>query len=156
VQEAEAVRFGIFEATTRGLDVVDAFRGRVVQGAACSEAEVLHALRVLREGQQLVLLRRENAQSEEPAGWVFRSRMGELVRLLVSLRQRFARQLVADAPPLVADLLWDVRPRRYPRRDTELADYLAGVEPVDRAIVLDALLRLDRARRGASDEDDED
>lgn len=154
--ESDAVRFGIFEATTRASDVLRHFVGRAYLQEPCSEPEVLHALRALREADELVLLARDQTVPEEPAGWVFRSRMGELVRLLAHLKQRFPGQLVYDAPGLVADVIWDVRARRYPRRDQDLGAYLASITPQDRAIVHDALSRFAQARLRPGEDEDED
>src|SRR3712207_2418669 len=71
-QEADAVRFGIFDATTRGEEVGAHFAGRRIADTPCAEPDVLHALRILRTGQHLVLLRTDLDQPEAPAGWTFR------------------------------------------------------------------------------------
>jgi hypothetical protein len=158
LQEAEAVQFGIVEASTRGSDVVSQFKGRPLDGQACTEAEVLRALRVLRDDEQLVLLGVAAATPGEPTGWTFRSRMGELVRLLLGMRQRFPSMSITDAPSLVADLVWNVRPRRYPERNIELTRYLASVPVQQSGVVQDALTRFwdARSRRTSAAEIDEE
>jgi hypothetical protein len=158
LQESEAVQFGIVEASTRGSEVITQFRGRPVAGEPCTQAEVLRALRVLRDDEQLVVLGVTAASPGEPAGWTFRSRMGELVRLLMALRQRFPNTSITDAPALVADLVWDVRPRRYPERNIELTRYLTSLPVQQGGIVQDALTRYweGRSRRSTNAVDIED
>lgn len=156
MQEAQAVHFGIFEATTRGQQVLQRFRTRTVDGQPCGDAEILHGLRFLRELEQLVLLGVNNDANDDPEGWVFRSRMGELVRLFSNLRQRFPHQQVPVAPMLVSDLVWDVRPRRYTRRSIPLDEYLTTMPAAVRTIVRDGLNRMWQATRGVSESATED
>jgi hypothetical protein len=63
-----------------------------------------------------------------PNGRIFRTRMGEGVRLLSRLRQMFPKHLSHNAwmlaPTLVSDFRFLHRPRRYPIRDVEQSRFL--------------------------------
>jgi hypothetical protein len=51
----------------------------------------------------------------------YRTRMAEAVRLFARLRQWMHGRAWPDAPTLVADFRFDVRPRAYPRRNIPAA-----------------------------------
>src|SRR5688572_19399339 len=74
-QEAGAVRFGIFEACTRGEEIAGHFDGRPIGEWMCSRADALHALAALRELGQIVVLYHDPTAPDAPASWTFRSRM---------------------------------------------------------------------------------
>lgn len=71
--------------------------------------------------------------SVDPPRW--RTRNGEILRLLARLRQIFLSDNPAaawrPAPSLVADFRYARRPRAYPRRDKSWEDILDGVDSVD-------------------------
>ncbi|HZP88594.1 MAG TPA: protein DpdJ [Burkholderiales bacterium] len=52
----------------------------------------------------------------------YRTRFAELLRLLVKSRQWFPNKAWQSAPPLVADFRFDIRARRYPRREISPSD----------------------------------
>ncbi|MCY4617909.1 MAG: protein DpdJ [Chloroflexi bacterium] len=77
-----------------------------------------------------LLDRRLLFQVPTPGGGIsYRSRFGEGVRLMASLRQLFPGRPWEAAPSLVADFRVDLRERRFPKRDqpaNEVFDRLAG------------------------------
>ena len=141
-QEAQAVRFGVFTPSMTGQEFINEFSQRSVDNAPCQEREISHALRLLRETESIVLLDTDPDRPDVPAGWLFRSRSAELVRLLANLRQRFVGQNVVDAPALVSDLIWEVQQRQYATRNIPLEQYIAPLAPEDGEIVEAALLCL--------------
>ncbi len=95
------------------------------------EDDLRTALRWLAEE---VLIIRFSAE-DDPADWVFRSRIAETVRLLSKLRQRLAfdntakqRQRISHGKRLTGDVTFHVAPRRVPRRRRAPADYLAVLD----------------------------
>jgi hypothetical protein len=54
-------------------------------------------------------------------GYRYRSRFAEGIRLVRNLRQWFPNKSWVGAPSLVSDYRVDARPRKYPRRDLEIA-----------------------------------
>jgi len=76
-----------------------------LQGMECDEGELLQEL----IDRRLLFAFRDGFTD------VFRTRMGESVRLFSRLRQLFPNRQWQFAPTLVADYRFDRRPRRYPR-----------------------------------------
>lgn len=64
----------------------------------------------------------------------YRSRMAEALRLFVKLRQLFPYHLIdgawRQASPLVADLKFIQRPRKYPKRHLQAQDLLPGLNDI--------------------------
>jgi len=76
-----------------------------LQGMECDDGELLQEL----IDRRLLFAFRDGFTD------VFRTRMGESVRLFSRLRQLFPNRQWQFAPTLVADYRFDRRPRRYPR-----------------------------------------
>jgi len=57
----------------------------------------------------------------------FRTRMAEAVRLFARLRQWMWGRSWPDAPALVADFRFDLRPRAFPRREIDPADVIGAL-----------------------------
>jgi hypothetical protein len=78
-------------------------------GVECDEGELLQEL----IDRKLLFAFRDGFTD------LFRTRMGEAVRLFSRLRQLFPNRQWQLAPTLVADYRFDRRPRRYPRRELD-------------------------------------
>ena len=82
----------------------------------------------------------------------YRSRMGETVRLLQRLRQQFPKHAGPtgwqSAPSLVADFRFLRRQRRYPARDTPVADALALIRAAAPSPALASAVRAMLVQRG--------
>lgn len=128
MEEAKYAQYGFFDTTVTGAYLIENFFDRDVAKFDFYDIYKEAALRLLREEGLILPLNTE----EDPARWQFRSRMGEVVRLLNSLRQRFPGQrYYYESRPVVADLKYHVRPRHIPHRHIPLDNYLkSGINEV--------------------------
>ena len=121
-REAEQVAYGVYDVTLSGADVIAGFQP--IDGSPLAipdrEGAIGAALRRLTDEVQIIRLN----GAAEPNGWVFRSRVAEIVRLLTKLRQRRVRtpseksgHRISKGKRLVEDVKFHVAARRVPRRD---------------------------------------
>ncbi len=143
VEEAKYAQYGFFDTTTTGSDLMESFHDRAVAEFDYYDIYKETALRLLREEGLVIPLN----DAGEPGAWRLRSRMGEVVRLLNSLRQRFPDQrYYYESSPLAEDIKYHVRARHIPARDITLEKFLrTGTNDVLLAKVEDSAL-LEKAR----------
>lgn len=127
-EEARYTSFGFYDSTVTGKYLLDNFFDQ--------DVEAFDPHGIYREAA-LMLLWQEGSvfplnEDSDPGQWRFRSRMGEVVRLLSSLRQRFPdHKYYNESKQLVADLKYHVSPRYIPHRRISLKDFLnSGVKGV--------------------------
>src|SRR5258708_4808131 len=88
-REEEQITYGIYDVTMTGREVIDNFQP--ISGASFPypdrEAAVTAALESLAEDLRIIRF----DDSAEPAEWLLRSRIAEIVRLLARLRLRSVR-----------------------------------------------------------------
>ncbi len=103
--EAEQINLGCYTTRVTPGDL----RERLRAGGApeVAEDEVRGALQCLIDRGEVLMW----------SPGLFRSRVGETVRLLRLLRQRFWQRSLADSPLLIEDVRVEFRQRRRPRRD---------------------------------------
>ncbi|NNJ11565.1 DEAD/DEAH box helicase [Chloroflexales bacterium ZM16-3] len=130
-REAEQIAYGVYDVTMTGTDVLDKYQPVDVTRPPPAErgSDLRAALRWL---AQEVLIIRFSAE-DDPAKWVFRSRIAETVRLLSKLRQRLppryeGEKRISKAKRLTGDVTFHVAPRRVPRRRRTPADYLVVLD----------------------------
>ncbi|MEI7644288.1 MAG: DEAD/DEAH box helicase [Chloroflexales bacterium] len=132
-REAEQIAYGVYDVTMTGAEVLDKYQPVDVTRPplADREGDLRTALRWL--AQEVLIIR--FSTEDDPATWVFRSRIAETVRLLSKLRQRLAfdntakqRQRISHGKRLTGDVTFHVVPRRVPRRRRSPADYLAMLD----------------------------
>ncbi len=121
-REAEQIAYGIYDVTMTGAEVRATFRPADYYLAAGDDADALVWAALHRLADEIQIMRLTAA--EQPADWVFRSRVAEIVRLLTKLKQRIVpfdnqkeRHRVSSGKRLVADITFTVLPRQVPRRD---------------------------------------
>lgn len=109
-EEAKLLSWGVVDGGFTVDEVTDLVRGVIEhQGVECDEGELLQEL----IDRKLLFAFRDGFTD------LFRTRMGEAVRLFSRLRQLFPNRQWQLAPTLVADYRFDRRPRRYPRQELD-------------------------------------
>ncbi len=121
-REAEQIAYGVYDLTLTGREVIDGYQpldGSPFAGEDRT-AQIGAALQYLADEVQIIRF----DKTSDPADWVFRSRICEVVRLLTKLRQRIVRtdpekasHRISKSKRLVEDVKFHVAARRVPRRD---------------------------------------
>ena len=107
-EEAKLLSWGVVDGGFTSDEVTDFVRDTIVsRGAECDERVLLQEL----IDRKLLFAFRDGFTD------LFRTRVGEAIRLFSRLRQLFPNRQWQFAPTLVADYRFDRRPRRYPRRE---------------------------------------
>jgi hypothetical protein len=130
--EARLLAWGVVDAAMSEAEILGLIREASVRhGVAEHEDDILEDL----IDQHLVF------EATDIDG-AYRSRMAEAVRLFSRLRQWMHGRTWQDAPTLVADFRFDLRPRSYPRRDIAPAHAIEGlgVQGDEFRLALEALL----------------
>lgn len=147
-READTIAYGIYDVAIRGKDVLDGCHPSADLRENLDAhlwPDVLRAtLQSLSNTLQIVRFDDEN----DPAQFIFRSRIAETIRLVNQVRQRIARfpgqqrLRLATSPRLIDDLRYSVYERRVPRRNIPAADVLdrltVGVPPSTASLRLQA------------------
>ncbi|RRR69304.1 MAG: DEAD/DEAH box helicase, partial [Candidatus Viridilinea halotolerans] len=130
-REAAQIAYGVYDVTMTGAEVLAGYRPVDVTRVPLVDREraLKEALRWL--AAEVLIICFDGA--DDPAEWVFRSRIAEMVRLLSKLRQRLPprsdserrRQHISRAKALSGDVTFHVVPRQVPQRRRVPADYLA-------------------------------
>jgi len=133
-REAEQIAYGVYDVTMIGAEVLGSYQpvDTTRPALADREGDLRAALCWLADDVQII---RFSAEAD-PAEWVFRSRIAEIVRLLSKLRQRLPpryegekqRQRISHAKRVTGDVTFHVAPRRVPRRRRAPAAYLAMLD----------------------------
>ncbi len=128
-REAEQIAYGMYRVTLSGRELITEYRPVDSTLPPLSDREAVLST-VLRHLDAALLIIRFN-DADDPAEWMFRSRIAEIVRLLTLLRQRIAknageqqRQRISGLKRLSGDVTFHVAPRRVPRRWRVPSDYL--------------------------------
>jgi len=104
--EARLINFGIYETTTTLNELLDFF------GKNCDRTKLMQALDKLVEERLILKLEPET----------YRSRIGEIVRLIYKVKQRFHGMSISDAPNLVQAVKFKIVPRKQPKRTESLEE----------------------------------
>jgi len=111
--ESKLVNFGIYETSVTLQEVLEWFD----QKASTSDVE--NGLEQLRKEKRIIRLKNN----------VYRSRIGEIIRLLYNLKQRFPDVSAMEAPRLVRSLKFKIVKRLQPARTEDLGVVLDGLDP---------------------------
>lgn len=130
-REAAQIAYGVYDVTMTGAEVLAGYRPVDVTRVPLVDREGALKAALGWLAAEVLIIRFDGA--DEPAEWVFRSRIAEMVRLLSRLRQRLPprsdseqrRQHISRAKALSGDVTFHVVPRQVPRRHRTAADYLA-------------------------------
>lgn len=118
--EAEFTRYGLFDTVTTVADLDRLFQFSPDLDQKLGYPSGLVRTKVLRRSVRTLvdaghLIRFDDGPVPE---WHFRSRMAEIARLTLKVRQRFqSHRLFTASKTLVQDVHYEVRARRYPKRD---------------------------------------
>ena len=113
-QDALLIKYGIYDTEISGRDVLASLE---IPNDPL-KIGVEYSLRKIKRDGFLLPLHYE----EEILNWRFRSRIGEIVRLLQKLRQRFEFQTVREAKNLTRAVKLEVFDRKFPRLDIPIED----------------------------------
>jgi len=136
VWEAEQTRYGIYDTRISGANLVAILPATAEVGQDTHYLAREMALRFLMADMQILPLGGGAAEAfgatgtavaTNPGAWEFRSRISEVVRLIVKLRQRFENHVrSAQSPALVSDVKFEVKPREVPNRWIPLDQFVGG------------------------------
>ena len=123
--EAEFTRYGLFDTVMTVADLDKLFRFSPDLDQQLGYPDTTSRTTLLRRAVRTLvqdghLLRFDQGPV---SGWHFRSRMAEIARLTLLVRQRFrSHRLFTASKSLVQDLHYEVRARHYPQRDEPFGD----------------------------------
>lgn len=139
-REAEQIAYGVYDVTMTGREVIDSFQPISGKPFPYPDRETTMAAALEALAIDLRIIRFNS--SPDPAEWLIRSRIAEIVRLLAWLRLRSVRynnqkprHRINSGKRLTGDVTFHVAARRIPRRYRQPDQYLSPLSsmPSDRS-----------------------
>jgi hypothetical protein len=131
-REAEQIAYGVYDVSMTGAEVIGAFQplSAAIPADLARDEAVTAALEALAARHDILRLDEGGPAVE---GWVLRSRLAEIVRLLSLLRQRIVwgaggrdSHRLSSSKRLTSDVNLSVVSRRVPRRDLPARQIIEG------------------------------